>query len=222
MGPDRTLARCIYHCRIVVSAMAKSQRALPTGHDPEAFLAAVPDEARREDARTLCRLLADWTGEPPAMWGTSIVGFGSYHYRYDSGHEGTAALVGFSPRKANLVLYLVGGAADRYRKLLERLGPHKTGKGCVYLKRSTTSTVTCCASWSSAQCACIAGPIVPALRLEATRRRTSYALPLRDAASGLAFWFGSDRRSRCGCRRAAGPWRSAQVGSRRWHERGGV
>ena len=69
------------------------------------------------------------------MWGPSIVGFGNYRYRYESGREGTAALVGFSPRKANLVLYLVGGVTDRYPKLLERLGPHKAGKGCVYLKR---------------------------------------------------------------------------------------
>jgi hypothetical protein len=113
----------------------RKQKTLPTGAEPEGFLAAVPDEARREDARTLCRLLADWTGEPPRMWGGSIVGFGSYHYRYDSGHKGTAALVGFSPRKAHLVLYLVGGVADRYPKLLERLGPHKRGKGCLYLKR---------------------------------------------------------------------------------------
>jgi len=115
--------------------MAQSQKTLPTGEDPEAFLAAVPDEARRQDARRLCRLLVDWTGEPPAMWGPSIVGFGSYHYRYESGHEGRAALVGFSPRRANLVLYLVGGVTDRYPKLLERLGPHKVGKGCLYLKR---------------------------------------------------------------------------------------
>jgi hypothetical protein len=69
------------------------------------------------------------------MWGSSIVGFGSYHYRYDSGHEGTAALVGFAPRKANLVLYLAAGLAERHPQLLERLGPHKTGKGCLYLKR---------------------------------------------------------------------------------------
>jgi hypothetical protein len=69
------------------------------------------------------------------MWGASIVGFGRYHYRYDSGHEGTAALVGFSPRKANLVVYLVGGYQDRYPQLLEQLGPHKLGKGCLYLKR---------------------------------------------------------------------------------------
>ena len=69
------------------------------------------------------------------MWGTSIVGFGCYRYRYDSGHQGTAALIGFSPRKANLVLYLVGGFQDRYSKLLQQLGPHKVGKGCLYLKR---------------------------------------------------------------------------------------
>jgi Domain of unknown function (DU1801) len=115
--------------------MAASQKTGPTSQDPEAFIAAVPDEARREDARRLCALLADWTGEPAVMWGTSIVGFGSYRYRYESGHGGTAALVGFSPRKANLVLYLVGGVDDRYPKLLERLGPHKSGKGCLYLKR---------------------------------------------------------------------------------------
>jgi hypothetical protein len=115
--------------------MAESQKTLRTGDDPEAFLASVSDDARRADAQTLCRLLADWTGEPPAMWGASIVGFGSYHYRYESGHEGTSALVGFSPRKTSLVVYLVGGVAERYPKLLERLGPHTTGKGCLYLKR---------------------------------------------------------------------------------------
>jgi hypothetical protein len=101
----------------------------------EAFIAAVPNSGRREDARRLCELLAEWTGEPPAMWGTSIIGFGRYDYRYDSGHEGTAALVGFSPRKTNLVVYLVGGFEERYPGLVEQLGSHKTGTGCVYLKR---------------------------------------------------------------------------------------
>ncbi|MGB8877608.1 MAG: DUF1801 domain-containing protein [Solirubrobacteraceae bacterium] len=95
----------------------------------------MPDDTRREDAQKLCDLLADWTGEAPVMWGTSIVGFGCYRYRYDSGHEGTAALVGFSPRKAHLVVYLLGGVQDRYPKLLHELGPHKVGKGCLYLKR---------------------------------------------------------------------------------------
>jgi hypothetical protein len=112
-----------------------SQKTLPSDVSAEAFIAEVPDGARREDAQKLSGLLAEWTREPPVMWGASVVGFGQYRYRYDSGHEGTAPLVSFSPRKANLVLYLVGGVQDRYPKLLERLGPHKVGKGCVYLKR---------------------------------------------------------------------------------------
>lgn len=111
------------------------QQTLPSQESAEAFIAAVPSDARRADARRLSRLLAEWTGEPPALWGRSLVGFGRYRYRYDSGHEGTAPLVGFSPRKANLVVYLVGGFQDRYPKLLDRLGPHKAGKGCLYLKR---------------------------------------------------------------------------------------
>ena len=115
-------------------AMA-SQKTLPSEVSVEAFIAEVPDEARREDAQRLSGLLAEWTGEPPVMWGASIVGFGHYRYRYDSGREGTGPLVGFSPRKANLVVYLVGGFQDRYPKLLEQLGPHKLGKGCLYLKR---------------------------------------------------------------------------------------
>jgi Domain of unknown function (DU1801) len=115
--------------------MAPSQKTLPGDGSADAFIAAVENDARREDAQKLSSLLAEWTGEPPVMWGSSIVGFGLYHYRYNSGREGTAALVGFSPRKANLVVYLVGGVQDRYPKLLEQLGPHKLGKGCLYLKR---------------------------------------------------------------------------------------
>lgn len=112
-----------------------SQKTLPSDESAEAFIAAVPDDARRADAQKLCDYLTQWTGEPPVMWGASIVGFGCYRYRYDSGRAGTAPLVGFSPRQAHLVLYLVGGVQDRYPKLLERLGPHKVGKGCLYLKR---------------------------------------------------------------------------------------
>src|SRR4051812_32735987 len=115
--------------------MAASQKTLPTGESVEAFIAGMPDGVRRDDARKLCGLLAAWTGEPPAMWGSSIVGFGQYRYRFESGHEGSAALVGFSPRKANLVVYLVGGVQDRYPELLQQLGPHKAGKGCLSLKR---------------------------------------------------------------------------------------
>jgi hypothetical protein len=108
---------------------------LPTGESPADFIAAVPDAARRADAERLSALLSEWTGEPAVMWGTGIVGFGAYHYRYASGHEGDAPLVGFSPRKAALVLYLVGGVQERYPRLVEQLGPHRLGKGCLYLKR---------------------------------------------------------------------------------------
>jgi hypothetical protein len=115
-------------------SMAAPPKTRPTSADVEEFFQAIPDAQRRADARALSALLAEVTGEPPVLWGSSIVGFGTYHYRYESGHEGDAALVGFSPRKPHLVLYLVGGYADRHEKLLERLGPHKTGKGCLYLK----------------------------------------------------------------------------------------
>lgn len=101
----------------------------------EAFLATVENEARRNDAHRLIELMTEVTGEPPVMWGPSIIGFGSYHYRYATGREGDAPLAGFSPRKQNLVVYLVGGYEDRYAKLLEQLGPHKAGKACLYLKR---------------------------------------------------------------------------------------
>ena len=101
----------------------------------EEFLARVPDNQQREDARRLCAIMQEITGEPPAMWGSSIVGFGTYHYRYASGHEGDSALASFSPRRQHLVIYLVGEFADRHRAALARLGPHQTGKGCLYIKR---------------------------------------------------------------------------------------
>jgi hypothetical protein len=99
----------------------------------DAFLAKV-DPARRNDCRAIAALMQKATGEPPRMWGTSIVGFGSYHYRYDSGHEGDSCLVGFSPRAQNITLYFVPGLAQ-YQTELSKLGPHKTGKGCLYIKR---------------------------------------------------------------------------------------
>jgi Domain of unknown function (DU1801) len=98
------------------------------------FLAAVADQRRRQDAQLLCAMMQQITGEPPAMWGASIIGFGTYHYRYASGHEGDAPLAGFSPRRQHLAIYLVGGFGDRYQSVLARLGPHKAGNGCLYLK----------------------------------------------------------------------------------------
>jgi hypothetical protein len=105
-----------------------------TGASVAEFLAHVPDERRREDARRLCAMMQEITGEAPVMWGTSIIGFGRYHYRYASGREGDSALAGFSPRRQALAIYLVGGFEDRHQSVLARLGPHKTGKGCLYIK----------------------------------------------------------------------------------------
>lgn len=110
----------------------------PTGVAVQEFLAAIEDETRRADAVALCELMQDVTGEPPAMWGPTIVGFGSYHYRYDSGRSGESPLAAFSPRRPNLVVYLVSGYVERYPALLSKLGPHKTGKSCLYLKRLST------------------------------------------------------------------------------------
>jgi hypothetical protein len=105
----------------------------PTGADVEAFLETVPSATRRADARALCEILTEVTGEQPVLWGPSIVGFGAYHYRYPSGREGDAPLASFAPRRTGLVIYLVGGFVDRHRRLLVRLGPHTTGKGCLYV-----------------------------------------------------------------------------------------
>jgi hypothetical protein len=114
--------------------MAGLAKVHPTGGDVERFLAEIPDPERRADARDLCRLMSEVTGEEAVMWGSSIIGFGSYRYRYESGREGTSALASFAPRKGNLVIYLIGGFEDRHHRLLVKLGPHKAGKGCLYVK----------------------------------------------------------------------------------------
>jgi hypothetical protein len=103
-----------------------------TGDDVSAFLARVTPQKRRRDAETLVELFGRVTGEEPVLWGT-IVGFGRYHYRYASGREGDTAAVGFAPRKTACVVYLVDGV-DAHAAELERLGPHSTGVGCLYLK----------------------------------------------------------------------------------------
>jgi hypothetical protein len=106
-----------------------------TGAPTEEFLARVPGEQRRGDARRLCAMMAEITGEPPAMWGSSIIGFGAYHYRYPSGREGDSPLASFSPRRQHLAIYLIGEFGNRHRSVLARLGPHQTGKGCLYVSR---------------------------------------------------------------------------------------
>jgi hypothetical protein len=99
-----------------------------------AYLGALADETKRADAQALVKLMQSATGEEPKMWGPSIVGFGSYHYTYDSGREGDMPVVGFSPRKPATVLYGMR-AAGNADALLARLGKHTTGKGCVYIKK---------------------------------------------------------------------------------------
>lgn len=99
-----------------------------------AYLAAIDDQARRQDCEALAKLMAKATQQEPVMWGTSIVGFGSYHYHYESGHQGDSCLVGFSSRKGDISIYLMAGFSDR-DELLARLGRHKMGKGCLYVRR---------------------------------------------------------------------------------------
>lgn len=105
-----------------------------TDGDVDAFITTIADEQRQSDARLLADLMKEVTGQPPVLWGTAIIGFGSRHYCYPSGREGDTVAVGFSPRKAQTVLYLNGGM-DLYEDLLSQLGQHTTGKGCLYLKR---------------------------------------------------------------------------------------
>ena len=102
--------------------------------DVNAFLDAVENPRRRADARQLLELMQTVTGEPPKMWGPSIVGFGKYHYRYASGREGDSLVVGFSPRKQNLVIYIMPGFSD-YGELLGKLGKFRTGRSCLYVNK---------------------------------------------------------------------------------------
>ncbi|MAS38305.1 MAG: hypothetical protein CL610_30185 [Anaerolineaceae bacterium] len=105
-----------------------------TDQSVQAFLEGVEDERKREDSFALLQLMQDVTGEEARMWGDSIIGFGSYHYKYASGREGDAMLAGFSPRKQALTLYIMAGF-DEYDSLLDKLGKYKTGKSCLYVKK---------------------------------------------------------------------------------------
>jgi hypothetical protein len=106
----------------------------PTKLSVGAFIDALTDKTKRADAKALVKLMQGATGEKPKMWGPSIIGFGSYHYTYESGREGDIPLAGFSPRKAATVLYGITGSNDS-GALLAKLGKHTTGKGCLYIKK---------------------------------------------------------------------------------------
>lgn len=98
------------------------------------FIESIPDEKNRDDCRRLAAIMKKATGAEPRMWGANVVGFGDYHYKYESGRENDWFVTGFSPRKQNLTLYFMTGT-ERYASILDRLGKHKTGKGCLYVKK---------------------------------------------------------------------------------------
>ena len=98
------------------------------------FLKSIPDKQKRQDCLALVKLMQQVTRAEPKMWGSSIIGFGSYHYTYASGHEGDTCLVGFSPRKRNLTLYVIADL-EQHAELLKKLGKYKTGKACLYINR---------------------------------------------------------------------------------------
>ncbi len=98
------------------------------------FIESIEDEQKRNDSLEIIRMMQQVTKEQPKMWGSSIVGFGSYHYKYESGREGDSPRIGFSPRKQNMTLYLTQGIENN-QDLLKNLGKHSTGKGCLYIKK---------------------------------------------------------------------------------------
>jgi Domain of unknown function (DU1801) len=109
-------------------------KTIPTGQSVDQLLDQIEDERKRKDSYKLLELMKQATNLEPRMWGDSMIGFGSYHYKYKSGHEGDSFLTGFSPRKQNLVLYIMPGF-EAYDELLKRLGKFTTGKSCLYIKR---------------------------------------------------------------------------------------
>lgn len=106
----------------------------PTSVAVSDFLATVSDLTQRADSYVLIDMMKEITNHDPLMWGTSIIGFGNYHYKYDSGREGDTVLTGFSPRSKNIAIYILAGF-ERYPEILATLGKYKTAKSCLYIKR---------------------------------------------------------------------------------------
>ena len=114
--------------------MATENKTQATKLSASQFVNSIEHEGRRADAKVLLKLFKKITGKPAVMWGTSIVGYNKYHYKYDSGREGDSSMTGFSPRKANLAVYLMDGFSDK-AALLAKLGKHKTGSSCLYINK---------------------------------------------------------------------------------------
>ena len=110
------------------------QKMKPNDQSVTAFLDKISDEARRAECYAVLGMMKRITRTEPKLWGSGLVGFGNYHYKYESGHEGDCFVTGFASRKTALTLYLTAGV-DRYPKLLAKLGKHKAGKGCLYIKK---------------------------------------------------------------------------------------
>jgi hypothetical protein len=106
----------------------------PTDASVKAFLDGIEDESRRKDCQAVAALMQEATDETPKLWNNNMVGFGSYHYKYESGREGDWFITGFAPRKQDLTLYIMAGF-DRYETLMKKLGKYKIGKSCLYIKR---------------------------------------------------------------------------------------
>ena len=117
----------------IFSLGVPDNKTTPTNQSPEAMLNAMVDSARRHDGLTLMKLCASATDESPVMWGPSIIGFGVHHYVHPSGRSGTTPAIGFAMRSKNIAVYGVHEAAEENSQLLLQLGPHTTGKGCLYL-----------------------------------------------------------------------------------------
>jgi hypothetical protein len=114
--------------------MAKnSNKTTQTEESVYDFLEKVPDQNKRDDCKVIIEMMKKVTGLPPKMWGPSIIGFGTYHYKYESGREGDMLKIGFSPRKQNITLYIMPGF-DRYDDIMKTLGKHRIGKSCLYIK----------------------------------------------------------------------------------------
>lgn len=115
--------------------MAKAQnKTVATSADVQKFLNGVKHEGKREDAKRICEMMQEVTGEAPTMWGPGIIGFGHYHYKYDSGREGDFLRTGLSPRAKNLTVYIIPGF-EPFGEILSRLGKHKTSSSCLYINK---------------------------------------------------------------------------------------
>ena len=110
-----------------------SNKTVASSAPVENFIAGIDDQQKRQDSMDMIALMGEITGHEPRLWGSSLIGFGSYHYRYESGREGDFFLTGFSPRKSAFTIYIMPGF-ERYEALMKELGPHKLGKSCLYLK----------------------------------------------------------------------------------------